>query len=184
MRVLSFLFPSLVIRGHARIPAVLRSWPLWIFIRDASCRTSPSVSDQYFVGGTRQYVYASFCRSVGFLRVQGGLRKEEDEEEKEKKAKEVKEVATEVAEAQAKESLNYKTTNAGDRPKNVQGRRDFSPRLFLDISILHLFSEFATRFSTNVQNECFYGNFRRWCRANRSTRTGATTDVAWYVIFG
>jgi len=48
--------------------------------------------------------------------VHRGLR---EEEKKEKKMKEVKEIAAEVAEAQAKKSLNYKTTNAGDRPKNV-----------------------------------------------------------------
>lgn len=43
-------------------------------------------------------MHASFCRSVGFLRVHGGLREEEEEE---KKVKEVKEVTAEVAEAQA-----------------------------------------------------------------------------------
>jgi len=62
--------------------------------------------------------------------VHGGLREEQEEEEEE----EVKEVAAEVAEAQAKESLNYKTTNAGDRPKNVRRRRDFSLRLSFSLS--------------------------------------------------
>lgn len=143
-----FLPPS-VVRGHARILAVLRPWPLWIFIRDASYysfRIWP-------VFCRRHLAHGSTCtpRSVGRSVFSACM---EVSARRRKRWRKVKEVAAEVAEARAKESLNYKTTNAGDRPKNVRRRRDFSPRLSLslslDVSILHLFSELATRFSTSV----------------------------------
>lgn len=98
--------------------------------------------------------------------------------------KEVKE----VAEAHAKESLNCKITNAGDRPKNVRRRRDFSPSPpptpspFPDISILHLFPEFATRFGSDRRlRRAFFTETSEDTAVRRGT--GATTGVASDTLF-
>jgi len=100
-------------------------------------------------------IWPVFCRrytavcvrlilSVGFLRVQGGLREEKEEEVKE--ATEVLACGGGGGAREAKESLNYKTTDTEDRPKNVRRRRAF---LFssLSVSSSRLSVEFAIHFS-------------------------------------
>lgn len=77
-----------------------------------------------------------------------------------------------MVEAQAKESLNYKTTDAykRDRPKNVPKKARFlssslSQYLSFSLSFVSLFSEFATRFSGfKPRDECFYENLQRFDR--------------------
>lgn len=97
--------------------------------------------------------------------------------------KEVKEVAAEVADAQAKESLNYKTTNAGDRPKNVRRRRDFSPCLSLSLFLSrHLYFTFILGVRDPLLDErlrrAFLRKLPKILVAHRRSRIGTTNDVA------
>jgi len=103
---------------------------------------------------------------------------------------EVKEVAAEVAEAQAKESLNYKTTNAGDRPKNVRRRRDFSPRLSLSLFfslstfLFYIYSRSSRPASRQAFKTSVFMEISKDTAARQRLRIGTTTDMTWYVIFG